>query len=249
MPTAFTTIQEAEKYHAVIFSLGQCDLPDSSSDKTAPQHHPTIARLEIGNFEGNSSARNGELKFLLKHILRWLAAYTMMPQQLLDQRRHRALLKMQMISFYTFLATSTSASQMIYDDYLPRFKELVELLEYILDVGNDSAPRNSRFYFNGDTIVSNYMVGMKCREPSFRRRAASLLISRARIEVVWDSILAGKIVKWAIQVEEEFIKEGVVPRWARISGVAVDYGSQARTATFSCQQRISSSSEELVTRQ
>jgi hypothetical protein len=92
------------------------------------------------------------------------------------------------------------------------------------------------------------MTGYKCREPKIQRRAVSLLLAYPRKEGVSDSLLAGKITQWAMNVKEEHMKNGKVPGCARIHGVTFERDGERHSAILTCQQRASTLSAHVETK-
>jgi hypothetical protein len=110
-------------------------------------------------------------------------------------------------------------------------------------------PPEPKFSFDSYAVIPLYVTGHKCRDHATRKKAISLLLTYPRREGVWDSIFAGKMTLWAMEVEEEFADEhGNVPSWARIRGMSYENDGQDRTAVLTCEQRMTPLSEVLVTR-
>ncbi|PBP23146.1 hypothetical protein BUE80_DR005849 [Diplocarpon rosae] len=103
-----------------------------------------------------------------------------------------------------------------------------------------SQGRPSHFCFDTRVIVPLWVVGLKCREPTIRRAAIDFLLANPRREGIWDSVFAGNVLRWAMDVEEEFLADGHVPGWARIAGVkwsGAELGG--KRADLLCLQRVS----------
>lgn len=81
-----------------------------------------------------------------------------------------------------------------------------------------------------------FMVATKCREPTLRRQAISLLRSSARREGMWDSELVARIGQWIMELEESTSPSGhlgqpaAVPEERRVMIHTVDFDLRARTA-------------------
>lgn len=81
-----------------------------------------------------------------------------------------------------------------------------------------------------------FMVATKCREPTLRRQAISLLRSSARREGMWDSELVARIGTWIMELEESSSPSDhlgqptTIPEEARVMIHAVDFDLRSRTA-------------------
>jgi hypothetical protein len=137
---------------------------------------------------------------------------------------------------------------MAYDDYFVELQEIVDLADMVLRLRNEH-PKSARFTFENGFIISLQFAAQKCRYSITRRKAIELLLAYPRREGLWDSAFSGKMMEWAVDVEEEFMENGQIPGWARITGVAKSEDLQRRTATLRCRQRKSESSDEYVARE
>ncbi len=69
------------------------------------------------------------------------------------------------------------------------------------------------------TLNILHLIATKCREPSIRQQAIALLLAVHRRESMYDSILAGRIGQWMMDMEEEGADEnGEIPEHARAWG-------------------------------
>ena len=75
-----------------------------------------------------------------------------------------------------------------------------------------------------------------------------MLVSTGWREGLWDSVFAGRLGQWAMEIEEGFLEDDHVPGWARISGVTWKSDLQQRMAVLTCRQRRSEHNEEMRTR-
>lgn len=114
-------------------------------------------------------------------------------------------------------------------DSMPMFRKMVSLAKIIL--GDPSDKQNQGvFTFVPQVIVPLYVVGYSCPHSATRRDAIRLLISTRRREGLWDAVLAGKIVEWVMNVEEEFIEGEYVPEDMRMVKMTLKYDLVGRTA-------------------
>jgi hypothetical protein len=160
-----------------------------------------------------------------------------------------AMFRVHMYAAWTALQAVCLEDETAFDAYNHIFAETVELSECLLKgqtlINGDRSPK---FSFDSYVVIPLHMTGHKCRDPTIRRKAISLLLNYPRREGVWDSILAGRMIEWAMQIEEEHLQDGHVPGWARIHGVMFERDMEKRTALLRCEQRISALSKEVTTR-
>jgi hypothetical protein len=176
-------------------------------------------------------------------VWRFNKAFEPVLQKVTDgPEKHYALfIQLSLAIGYIGLCTHLATDESIHDQYNPVYKRVVYLAKEVmkeLPVTNKTRPSN--FCFDTRVIVPLWVVGLKCREPAIRRDAINMLLSNPRREGIWDSVFAGKVLQWAMEVEEESIEHGCVPGWARIGGVkwsGAELG--AKRAELVCLQRVS----------
>jgi len=135
-----------------------------------------------------------------------------------------------------------------FDTYNDVYADIINMAEYSLQALNSNMSSRLKFQFDSHVVIPLYMTGYKCREPKIRRRAISLLLANPRREGVFDSLLAGKMTQLAMNIEEEYMKNGRVPGWARIHGVTFERDGERRSAILTCQQRTSALSAHIETK-
>jgi hypothetical protein len=176
-------------------------------------------------------------------VWRFNKAFEPVLQKVTDgPEKHYALfIQLSLAIGYIGLCTHLATDESIHDQYNPVYKRVVYLAKEVmkeLPVTNKTRPSN--FCFDTRVIVPLWVVGLKCREPTIRRDAINMLLSNPRREGIWDSVFAGKVLQWAMAVEEEFMEHGCVPGWARLGGVkwsGAELG--AKRAELVCLQRVS----------
>jgi hypothetical protein len=166
------------------------------------------------------------------------------------QKHYSLFIQLSMAIGYIGLSTHLSTDESIHDEYNPVYKRVVYLAKAVMKempISNKSRPSN--FCFDTRVIVPLWVVGLKCREPSIRREAINFLLLNPRREGIWDSVFAGKVLQWAMEIEEEFLEDGKVPGWARLAGVkwsGAELGE--KRAELVCLQRVSADDEKMVKR-
>lgn len=125
--------------------------------------------------------------------------------------------------------------QTAFDELLPMYKELVELVAAIIDA--ESTPDNASklkpiFQMDQSIITPLFAAAHKCRDPYVRRRAIALLYKVPRQEGVWNSILTARCAERIVKIEEEGLGDvkccADVPDSVRISDVEVAFDLQQR---------------------
>lgn len=142
-----------------------------------------------------------------------------------------AVLKMNQIMGEILFYMTFSDTELQFDAYLPRFKEIVSLAEEVVgdeerraaakrcpnpqfchhqtsipdDFGGQYAARHIKPSFSADLgiVPPLFVVATKCRDPLTRRRAIHLLRTSSRREAMWDSELVARIGSWITEIEEE----------------------------------------------
>lgn len=144
------------------------------------------------------------------------------------------------------MKTLGAQSEMIYDQFLPVFSELVDLCHAILypvpekdtyRQGESSGDEDGEtFVVDMQTVMILDYVGKKCRVPWVRRKAIMLLRTRPRREAFWDSLVAASVCEWVTGIEEEGMVDGIVKEEQRARGIGIYKGleDEARSVEVSC---------------
>lgn len=140
------------------------------------------------------------------------------------------------------LAMSLQAPQTTSDVLLPEFEYLLLMarraLEYEAE-GCQLIQEGEVYCVEIRTLNILHLVATRCREPSIRRQAIALLLAVHRRESMYDSILAGKVGQWMMDIEEEGVDEnGDIPEHARVWGECVELELHQRKAKVKCRQNV-----------
>jgi hypothetical protein len=251
MPQVFSSVQDAEVYESAIIRRTMRFL---SFQVPLPKLPRPYVMFPVNGWYGlRSDPVVTTQQSIIAEIMRWEASMDPLWRRLKTQNDPSltiaAMLRMHIKTAYQALLQICIENEEKWDDLQGNFTEIVELAEctlLVLDAANSST---SRFQFDSHLVIPLHMVGHKCRDPKLRRRAISLMLRNPRREGVWDSVLAGRCTQWAMEVEEEHLEHGKVPGWARIHGVILERDKKSRRVTFTCEQRLSPTSEEVVTLQ
>lgn len=129
-------------------------------------------------------------------------------------------LKVQMLVVYASLCVMSTSEETTHDAYTDVFSDMADISAEAVAAKRDRLwLKRTNFSFDSGIIIPLYLAVMKCRDRVVRRRIISSLVSTGWREGLWDSVFAGRLGQWAMEVEEEFLEGDYVPGWARISGV------------------------------
>jgi len=248
MPSSFSSLREAGMYQQAIQRRGghfiaTSGVAWSSNPNLANSTPPPEIMVERAEIEADCR--------------RWLRAFEGLAQSVqgVEERRHANTILLQMSSGLVSIATALSTDEMAYDFYTSVFSQIVSLAADVLSsyplTGRGS---NTHFCFDTRIILPLWKVGLKCRNGEIRRKVIDILMSRPMKEGIWDSILAGKMVNWVMELEEihldfgEGREEGYIPEWARIKAVTWSSDLETRTALLVCRQRCGEWEDEMDVR-
>ncbi|TVY35300.1 hypothetical protein LSUB1_G006345 [Lachnellula subtilissima] len=138
--------------------------------------------------------------------------------------------------YVSWVKTSCFLDEMIYDQYLPWFEEILEQSKAIILAEGDpwSKSRGPCFTLDIATAQPLYLVARKCRDPQLRRRAVELM------KKVGTGICTGrtiaKVAEWITRTEEDSTGMFVVAGH-RLHDVYFDFHQETRIATVLATRR------------
>jgi hypothetical protein len=149
------------------------------------------------------------------------------------------LLKMYQIIVTIIIATGVHSREMLHDDYLHKYQEVVALGEAMISVGQVSgltSSANQFFCFDIGVIFPLFWAATKCRDSHTRRRALKLLSSVNHQEGAWKSSSAAKVAEFVIAVEEKGMSAGSghIPETARVHLVNMKADTESGEIHVSC---------------
>jgi hypothetical protein len=123
-----------------------------------------------------------------------------------------------------WISNALSQNEAGFDSYTEDFDAIVSLAESLL-VRNGGEPLYS---FQIHSMGPLFIATTKCRNPSIRRRALSLLKQSPDREGFWDSDFVSRLLERVIEIEEEGLEDlrdstgAVVPsEWSRVHDISV----------------------------
>jgi len=251
MPSDFTNLEEAEKYQSVMLRLTMSFVSTGVPRRKRPNTFP------VNGWRGETDPKVvASCQRQFADMERWFTSFQPLYKDICanGDRRSKLFAKTLVLHLrccFLGLFTVCSQDETDFDPHLPHFVEMVELSDFLIRELYTASPipPEPKFSFDSYAIIPLYVTGHKCRDHGTRKKAISLLLEYPRKEGVWDSIFAGRMTQWAMEVEEEFAdNDGNVPGWARIRGMSYESGEQDRTAVLTCEQRMTPLSNVWVTR-
>lgn len=128
--------------------------------------------------------------------------------------------------------TGDDADQMLWDAYLPVYKNIIALAEKVAALNEKSSGADKNRYFTLDfgMISPLYNVARLCRDPVLRRNAISLLRTRPMREGLWDSLLAARVAESQMEFEEAAVpsvrEASDIPLAARVLSASPSFQSE-----------------------
>ena len=133
--------------------------------------------------------------------------------------RGAVLLKILYIGASVIIVPSLYNHDMEYDNYTPKFEQIVTLSESLLK--SRTSTHMPSYSIELGLLPPLHYASCRCRDPVIRRRALSLLTEFPRREGLWDSGMLAAVARWVIEEEErglgEFWTASDVPADVRIS--------------------------------
>jgi hypothetical protein len=146
------------------------------------------------------------------------------------------ILEIQRIATLTWLNRALVPEESAADADIPLYEQAVRLAESLqirdhnqttVTMSKSTLPA-STFLFDMEIVSPLYLVAIKCRDPSIRRRAIAVLRHTVRREGLWDSVKAAAIAERVMQIEEKCLPTldgSVLPaEGARVANCHIDSG-------------------------
>lgn len=252
MPTSFINLTQSYGYSQAIFGTfirfaekGQASDPAW----TTPTLYP------INFFCGYDApivdpALEEERQTLMRNIHRWLAALRpLVGTDVEEKQRNIALLSaMRCQGLYIAAATAGTDDEADYDVHTPMYRSMITSASLILNSSTAKQRQGPKFSLDTSLVMPLWHIGSKCRDPDVRKPTVELLLNMNIREGIWDSRVAGTILRCIVELEEEFMEEGWVPEWARTRRVELEVDLERRAATIRCWQKTSEGCEVAVVR-
>ena len=122
-----------------------------------------------------------------------------------EEREAIMLLEMEYMSGKILLEAGLVPDETVFDQYESDFDEILSRASFIIrnQPSSDATDTPKMFSFDSGIVPHLYFVSSRCREPSIRRQALTLLSKSSRQECVWDSQMALQLAEAIMTIEEE----------------------------------------------
>lgn len=145
------------------------------------------------------------------------------------------LLKIHSTSLVVRLAGILSGSELVYDNFMHEFGQIVSLSKTVLNhPQSDNLFAAGSFSFDIGIIYPLLAVSYACRDRELRREAIALLESKSWREAQWGSNPSVHVSKFLMQVEEEGIDGDFIPEWARARLTGIEVNTETGQARVRC---------------
>ncbi|KAL2068850.1 hypothetical protein VTL71DRAFT_15188 [Oculimacula yallundae] len=241
MPEMFTSLEQARLFLHLVMRRTFHFMGYALTHQSAILNFSESVRTSNdGNALGNksSSLRDGEAPEELQveqemyaaENRRWALAFEPMLRNALRtidrvESIPFLLLKVQSLAMNIRLAAPLSTSELVYDRFLPEFKQIVSLSGVILKHRHvDKFFAAGAFSFDMGLLWAIMTPAMSCRDRILRREAISLLCIRPWREAQWHSHTSADIATFLMDTEEEGVETAYIPEWARarLSGIVAN---------------------------
>ena len=248
MPEKFTTTQEARQFLELIMRRSHHFLgtvvpqkPSPSTQQNDPETQSLVASFStFETFEGSIQPLQFEQERYTAENRRWNAAFeSLYASRAPDHGDYLStqLLKIRSRVLGILLAGELSTTEMIYDQFLDDFAEILRLAKLFFQHPCSSLliPEGS-YSSNAGLIFPLRLIADKSRHHALRREAIALLKSRSWRESTFWSTSTAQISEWLMDVEEEGMEREAIPERARarLLEVELDEGKEVRRVRVMC---------------
>ncbi|KAH7411429.1 hypothetical protein BKA64DRAFT_570117, partial [Cadophora sp. MPI-SDFR-AT-0126] len=245
IPARFETVKEARMYLDVIVRRVQ---QWHASIQT--QRHPYIATLDFEKCTdvGSEKKLASELQEYFDIMRSWYHAFKPVFDVAQTKRGCTEYLGATVLMARyipsRFLFSAAEGDETYSDVFLPECTTLVGLLEEVLEQDPNLRPGQATFVFGNHCVLALFVVALRCRDSTVRRRAISLLVKHPRREGLWDSLMAATVASWVMVEEEKGMVCGFVPESARLRIAKNDFILSERKAVVRCSKLAAEGSKE-----
>jgi hypothetical protein len=145
------------------------------------------------------------------------------------------LLKLHSITLTVRLAGHLSKTELIYDNFIPEFRKIVDLAKTILNHPHaDSVFAGGAFNFDMCVVYPVVTAGLFCRDRKLRREAISLLAKKDWREAQFSSKTSAAVAIFLMECEEDGVETDYIPEWARVRLSGIDADLESRVMKLQC---------------
>ena len=145
------------------------------------------------------------------------------------------LLKLHSVTLTIRLAGHLSKTELIYDNFIPEFRKIVDLAKTILNHPHaDSVFAGGAFNFDMCVVYPVVTAGLFCRDRKLRREAISLLAKKDWREAQFSSKTSAAVAIFLMECEEDGVETDYIPEWARVRLSGIDADLESRVMKLQC---------------
>ncbi|KAG0647247.1 Aspercryptin biosynthesis cluster-specific transcription regulator atnN [Hyphodiscus hymeniophilus] len=235
MPDTFSNTHEARTYLELIMRRSHHFLgtvvpqkPSPSTEAADPDTQSLVADFNTFlTFGGAVQPLQFEQERYAAELRRWTLAFQSLfesgtPEQ--NDFLSTQLLKIRSRVLGILLAGELSTSEMIYDNHLSEFEEILRLAKiFFAHPCADKVIPEGSYSSNAGLIFPLRLVADRSRSRSMRREAIGLLRSKTWREASFWSTSTAQTSEWLMELEEEGVEGEHIPEWARARLVKVEF--------------------------
>jgi hypothetical protein len=156
------------------------------------------------------------------------------------------LLKLHSVTLTVRLAGHLSKTELIYDNFTPEFRKIVDLATSILNHPHaDTIFAGGAFNFDMCVVYPIVTAGLFCRDRRLRREAISLLAKKDWREAQFSSKTSAAVAIFLMECEEDGVETDYIPEWARARLSGVDADLESRVMTMQCIRGVGESATRI----
>ena len=163
-------------------------------------------------------------------------------QQISDEATSLGIKNIMIDYLVAFIRTSTFfyKDQLIYDNYLPHFEELLDLTAtVVLDNHNSShIPGGKGPCYTLDVAMARplFFVACRCRDPNLRRKAICVMKLVGK-DGMYSGRAVAKVAEWVVAAEEGENTDGFAREERRFHDVSFDFDIRTKVGTVCATKR------------
>ncbi|TVY83078.1 hypothetical protein LSUE1_G003039 [Lachnellula suecica] len=236
MPAEFRSLEESRMYLELLVRR----LPHLMASINAESESLNFLKLDTIRYIPKWYTEERD-RYLAEHE-KWHEAFTLFLSRTQPSKTNSLgakALKLQYLSSY-FAAAGIRTSEEPWSDtrrFMPMLREIISLVKQIL-----RDPRTEReegmFSIAMKVICPLFGVAWRCPHRALQKEAIGLLLSSRRREGLWDSIFAGRLTQWIMELEDENsldVEGEYVPDCVRSAGFDIlTFDAQTRRMRVRC---------------
>ena len=260
MPDSFASTHEARSYLELMMRRSHHFLgtvvpqkPISSEQAMNVDTQSLVASFaQFDTFKtlgGSTQPLQFEQERYAAELRRWTAAFQPLFASITPDTNDflsTQLLKIRSRVLGVLLAGELSTSEMIYDDFVSEFEEILELAQkfFVHPCGDKVIPDGS-YSSNAGLIFPLRLVADRSHSRTMRREAIRLLKAKSWREANFWSTSTAQISEWLMELEEYGVETDHIPEWARMRLVEVelDEGKEVRRVSVKAVRGVGTNQE------